>query len=125
MDGAAAFAAALFLKGETMESVVQRFLRYVSFETTSDEESEVCPSTSGQKVLAEAIVDEMLRMGIRDARMDENGYVYGSVPGDADLPVIGLIAHMDTSSDASGKDIKAKIVEYHGGDVCLNLEKDI
>ena len=125
MDGAAAFAAALFLKGETMESVVQRFLRYVSFETTSDEESEVCPSTSGQKVLAEAIVDEMLRMGIRDARMDENGYVYGSVPGDADLPVIGLIAHMDTSSDASGKDIKAKIVEYHGGDVCLNPEKDI
>ena len=113
------------MKGETMESVVQRFLRYVSFETTSDEESEVCPSTSGQKVLAEAIVDEMLRMGIRDARMDENGYVYGSVPGDADLPVIGLIAHMDTSSDASGKDIKAKIVEYHGGDVCLNLEKDI
>ena len=51
MDGSAAFAAALFLKGETMESVVQRFLRYVSFETTSDEESEVCPSTSGQKVL--------------------------------------------------------------------------
>ena len=64
-------------------------------------------------------------MGIADAHMDENGYVYGTVPGDPSLPTIGLIAHMDTSPDASGCDVKAKIVPYDGGDVCLNEEKGI
>ena len=63
-----------------MEPVEKRFLRYVSYETTSDEFSETCPSTANQKVLAAAIVEEMLSMGIQDARMDENGYVYGTVP---------------------------------------------
>lgn len=108
-----------------MESVTERFLRYVSFETTSDEASETCPSTAGQKTLGAAIVEEMLKMGISDAHMGENGYVYGTVPGDPKLPTIGLIAHMDTAPDASGKDIKAKIVEYRGGDICLNPEQDI
>ena len=108
-----------------MESVVQRFLRYVSFETTSDEFSETCPSTPNQKLLGKAIVEEMLSMGIEDAHMDENGYVYGTVPGDKDLPTIGLIAHMDTAPDASGKDTKARIVKYEGGDILLNAEKGI
>ena len=108
-----------------MTSVVDRFLKYVSFDTQSDETSETCPSTAKQKLLGAALVEEMLAMGITDARMDENGYVYGTVPGDPTLPTIGLIAHMDTSPDASGKDVKAKIVEYNGGDVCLNEEKDI
>ena len=108
-----------------MASVTERFLKYVSFETTSDEFSDTCPSTEGQKVLGAAIVEEMLALGITDARMDEHGYVYGTVPGDPSLPVIGLIAHMDTAPDASGKDVKARIVEYKGGDVCLNEEKDI
>ena len=108
-----------------MASVTERFLKYVGFETTSDEFSETCPSTQGQRVLGAALVEEMLAMGIADARMDENGYVYGTVPGDPNLPVIGLIAHMDTAPDASGKDIKAKIVEYTGADICLNDEKGI
>ena len=108
-----------------MESVVERFLRYVSFETTSDEFSETCPSTPNQKLLGKAIVEEMRSMGIEDAHMDENGYVYGTVPGDKDLPTIGLIAHMDTAPDASGKDIKARIVKYEGGDILLNEEKGI
>ena len=108
-----------------MTSVIQRFLRYVSFDTKSNEFSETCPSTPNQKVLGAAIVAEMKEMGITDARMDENGYVYGTVPGDPALPTIGLIAHMDTSPDASGADIKAKIVEYSGGDICLNEEKGI
>ena len=108
-----------------MEPVEKRFLRYVSYETTSDESSETCPSTANQKVLGAAIVEEMLSMGIQDARMDENGYVYGTVPGDPSLPTVGLIAHMDTAPDASGADIQARIVEYTGGDILLNGEKGI
>ena len=108
-----------------MASVTERFLKYVSYETTSDEFSESCPSTQGQSVLGAALVEEMLSMGILDAHMDENGYVYGTVPGDPNLPVIGLIAHMDTAPDAFGKDIKARIVQYTGEDICLNKEKGI
>ena len=108
-----------------MTSVVDRFLKYVSFDTQSDETSETCPSTAKQKLLGAALVEEMLAMGIADAKMDENGYVYATVHGDPSLPTIGLVAHMDTSPDASGCDVKAKIVPYNGGDVCLNAEKDI
>ena len=108
-----------------MTTVTERFLKYVSFDTMSDEFSETCPSSEKQKRLGAALVEEMKDMGIQDARMDENGYVYGTVPGDPKLPTIGLIAHMDTSPDASGADIKARIVEYTGGDVLLNKEKGI
>lgn len=108
-----------------MTSVIDRFLKYVSFDTMSDESSETCPSSAKQKILGAALVEEMKEMGIADAHMDEHGYVYGTVPGDPALPTIGLIAHMDTSPDASGADIKARIVEYCGGDICLNEEKGI
>ena len=108
-----------------MLSVKDRFLKYVSFDTMSDETSETCPSTAKQKLLGAYLVEEMLSMGISDARMDEDGYVYGTVPGDPQLPTIGLIAHMDTSPDASGADIKAKVVEYTGEDICLNEELEI
>ena len=108
-----------------MATVIERFLKYVSFDTKSDENSETCPSTLGQKLLGAALVEEMLEMGITDARMDENGYVYGTIPGNPNLPTIGLIAHMDTSPDASGTDVKARIVEYTGEDILLNAEKDI
>ena len=108
-----------------MTNVSERFLRYVGYHTTSDEFSEACPSTDKQKVLGAALVEEMLAMGIADAHMDKNGYVYGTVPGDPNLPTIGLIAHMDTSPDASGENIKAKIVEYNGGDILLNAEQGI
>lgn len=108
-----------------MSNVCERFLRYVSFDTMSDEFSETCPSTDKQKVLGAALVEEMKSMGIHDACMDADGYVYGTVPGDPSKPVIGLVAHMDTSPDASGADVKARVVEYTGEDVCLNPEKDI
>ena len=108
-----------------MTKVTERFLKYVTFDTQSDEFSETCPSTDKQRVFGAALVEEMLAMGISDAHMDENGYVYGTVPGDPRLPTIGLIAHMDTSPDASGAGVKAKVVEYNGGDVCLNPEKEI
>ncbi len=108
-----------------MECVKDRFLRYVGFDTQSDEASETCPSTQKQRLLGAALVEEMQQIGILDAYMDEYGYVYGTVPGDPELPTIGLIAHMDTSPDASGKDVKAKVVAYAGGDILLNPEKNI
>ena len=108
-----------------MTSVLDRFLKYVTFDTQSDEYSETCPSTDKQKLLGAYLVEEMKAMGIADARMDDNGYVYGTVPGDPNLPTIGLIAHMDTSPDASDKDVKAQVVAYDGGDVCLNEQLGI
>ena len=108
-----------------MTSVIERFLKYVSFDTQSDEFSETCPSTDKQKVLGTALVEEMKAMGIADARMDEHGYVYGTVPGDPSLPTIGLIAHMDTSPDASGANVKARVVEYDGTDILLGEESGL
>ena len=106
-------------------TVSERFLNYVYYETTSDEASETCPSTPGQRVLGAALVEEMKALGIADAHMDADGYVYGTVPGAENAPVIGLIAHMDTAPDCSGKDIKTRIVEFTGADVVLNEEKNI
>ena len=103
----------------------ERLLHYVSFDTQSNEDSETCPSTAKQKLLGAALVEEMHAMGISDAYMDENGYVYGTVPGEKNAPVIGLIAHMDTSPDCSGADIQARTVKYEGGDLLLNAEKGI
>ena len=97
-----------------MKSVQERFLRYVSFDTKSDEASATCPSTAKQKLLGAAIVEEMKAIGIADAYMDEHGYVYGTVPGDPTLPTIGLIAHMDTSPDNSGANVQAKVIAYAG-----------
>ncbi len=108
-----------------MTSVSERFLRYARIHTTPDEFSETCPSTDRQKVLGAALVEEMLAMGIADAYMDENGYVYGTVPGDPSLPTIGLIAHMDTAPDACGENVQPRVVEYNGGDICLNKELNL
>ena len=110
---------------DDMTTVVERFLKYVSFDTQSDEFSETCPSTDKQKTLGAALVEEMKAMGIEDARMDEHGYVYGTVPGDPSLPTIGLIAHMDTSPDASGANVKARVVEYNGTDILLGEESGL
>lgn len=108
----------------------ERLLKYVSFDTTSNDATpeSVCPSTENQKVLAQALVEEMKNLGLNDAHMDEYGYVYGTLPAncDTEVPVIGLIAHMDTSSSASGANIKPQIVShYDGGDILLNKEKNI
>ena len=108
-----------------MESVQERFLRYVKFDTQSDEFSPTCPSTAGQRTFGAALVAEMLAMGIADAHMDEDGYIYGTVPGDPRLPTIGLIAHMDTSPETSGANVQARVVAYEGGDILLNEEKGI
>ena len=108
-----------------MITASERFLHYVAFDTMSDEFSETCPSTEKQKAFGAYLVEEMKEIGIRDAFMDEHGYVYGTVPGDPNLPTIGLIAHMDTSPDTTGENVKAQTVLYEGGDICLNREKEI
>ena len=104
-----------------MSSVKERFLRYVQVETTSCEANECCPSTPGQKVLGEMLAEEMRRMGIRDAFMDGNGYVYGSIPakGAPGAPAIGLIAHMDTSDAVEGATVPQVIPDYDGGPIRL------
>lgn len=110
-------------------NVTERFLKYVSFHTTSDQASTTTPSTENQKVLAAELVKEMKEMGIADAEMDQYGYVYGTIEatkGCEDKPYIGLISHMDTSDAISGKDVKARIVKnYDGKDIVLNEEKNI
>jgi len=106
--------------------ITERFLKLVAYDTQSDEGSQSCPSTPAQRLLGEELVRQMLELGIADAHMDEDGYVYGTVPATGEGPVIGLIAHMDTAPDASGAEIKARITgAYDGGDICLNEEKGI
>lgn len=107
-------------------TVYERFLKYVSYPTTSDENNENCPSTEGQRVLANELCKELLEIGIADARVDEHGYVYASIPANCEgMPSIGFIAHMDTASDAPGENIKAKMINYEGGDILLNEEEGI
>lgn len=105
-----------------MEKVEKKFLRYVAVETTSCEDSSTHPSSPKEKNLSALLVDELHQMGISDASMDENGYVMASIPSNVEAPVpaIGFIAHVDTSPDAPGKDIKPQIIEnYDGGDIIL------
>lgn len=99
----------------------ERFLKYVSIDTTGDENNASCPSTPNQKVLGQILVDEMRTMGVTNSRMDEHGYVYGFIPakGDTKKPAIGFIAHMDTSGAVPGGPIKHQIVNYQGGDITL------
>ena len=102
----------------------ERFLKYVSYDTQSSEESETFPSTDKQKVLLEALRDEMKDLGMTEVAMDRYGYVMGTIPatpGCENAPVIGFIAHVDTSPDMSGKDVHPRVIEeYDGGDIVLN-----
>ena len=101
-----------------------RFLKYVSFDTQSSEESESFPSTDKQLVLLNYLADEMRALGLQDVVVDKYGYTMGTIPaseGCETAPVIGFIAHVDTSPDMSGKDVKPHIIdEYDGGDIMLN-----
>jgi len=104
-------------------NVVERFLKYVSFDTQSSEESGTCPSTEKQKALGAFLAAELSQLGLQNAHMDEHGYVYAwlpATPGCEGVPCLGLIAHMDTSPSAPGHDISPKIHHYLGGDIELN-----
>ena len=110
-----------------MEKLLDKFLRYVSVDTMSDPESETQPSSERQFNLLKMLRDELEAMGIK-AELDEFGYVMATIPSNIEneVPAIGFIAHVDTSPDASGKDVKPQIIEnYQGGDIMLNAEKDI
>lgn len=101
-------------------SVLDRFLRYVSYDTQSDPYSSAHPSTAKQKVLGEVLAAELAQIGLQNAHMDDFGYVYAhlpATPGCEGVPCIGLIAHMDTASGASGANVKPQIVRYEGGDI--------
>ena len=103
--------------------IIERFLKYVSFETTSDETSQSCPSSPKELELGRFLAEEMKAIGLENARLDENGYAYGwlpATPGCEGEPTIGLIAHMDTSDGASGANIKPRTLHYEGGDIVLN-----
>lgn len=109
-----------------METVQERFLRYARINTTSDENSETSPSTMCQFDLARLLKEELEALGVQNVRMSEHCYVYGEIPANCDgLPVIGLIAHMDTVDAVPGRDFNPRLVEYQGGDICLNQEKNI
>ena len=113
------------------ERVTQRFLKYVAVDTQSDEASDTFPSTEKQKVLAKMLVEELRRMGVPQVEIDEQyGYVYAKIlsnrPDGEKVPVLGFIAHMDTSPEVSGADVKPQIIrQYDGKDIVLNKDKNI
>ena len=108
-------------------NITERFLKYVSFCTTSDEETNMTPSTPGQMEFAKYRAAELKEIGMQEVTLDENGYVMATLPANVEgKPTIGFIAHMDTAPDASGKNVKARIVEnYDGQNIVLNTEKNI
>lgn len=108
--------------------LIERFLSYVKVETTSDETTEVTPSTPGQMTFAKQLRDELEQIGLADVVLDDNGYVYATLPANTDkeVPTIGFIAHMDTAPDASGKNVNPRIVKnYDGKDIVLNEKENI
>lgn len=111
-----------------MTNIVDRFLKYVSFDTQSDDSTGTTPSTEKQFRLAEYLVEELKSIGMAEVEMDELGYVYATLPANTDkaIPTIGFIAHMDTSPDASGENVRPRIVKnYDGKDIVLDTEAGI
>lgn len=110
-------------------TVVDRFLDYVKFDTQSDELTNLTPSTPGQMIFAQHLEQILQSMGLKDISLDENGYLMATLPGNSpkkDLPVVGFIAHLDTSPDMSGRHVNPRIVKnYGGGDITLNAENNI
>lgn len=108
-------------------SITDRFLKYVSFCTTSDEETNMTPSTPGQMMFAKYLKDELTALGMQEVELDDNGYIMATLPANVEgKPTIGFIAHMDTAPDASGKNIHPRIVsQYDGKDIVLNEKENI
>lgn len=108
--------------------MIERFLRYVRFETTSAEDAATTPSTPGQMVFARVLEEELRSMGLEDISLDVNGYLFATLPANTtrQVPTIGFIAHMDTSPDMSGANVNPRIVNnYQGGDILLDSKEDI
>ena len=109
------------------EKVVQRFLKYVTFDTTANPNNSNCPSSEGQKVFANYLVEELKSLGLEDAHVDENSYVMATLRGNTEgVETIGFISHLDTAPDITGKNVKPKIIKnYDGKDIVLNEELNI
>lgn len=107
-------------------NIVERFLKYVSFDTQSDENSGVTPSTPKQMVFARYLKEELEGLGLEEIELDENGYLYATLPANTDkeVPVIGFIAHMDTSPDMSGENVTPRIVHRYNGDNIMLCEEE-
>ena len=111
-----------------MTDVVEKFLRYVAIDTQSEENSQTCPSTKKQLTLAKILIMELEELGLEKVTLNEKGYVMATFPGNSNknVPVVGFIAHMDTSPDMTGANVKAQIIDnYNGGDILLNSKKKI
>ena len=107
-------------------SISERFLKYVSYPTMSDESSDTVPTTAKQLELSRYIADELVSIGLSDVELDDKGYLYATLPANCDeKTVIGLVAHVDTSDACADAPIKTKTVKYEGGNICLNEEKGI
>ena len=108
-------------------TVTDRFLKYVKFDTKSDENSGVTPSTSGQMVFAKYLKEELEGLGLTEITLDDNAYLMATLPANTNekIPTIGFIAHLDTSPDMSGTNVNPQIVDYKGGDIVLNAEQSI
>ena len=109
------------------ENVVQRFLKYVTFDTTANPNNSNCPSSEGQRVFANYLVEELKSLGLEDAHVDENSYVMATLKGNTEgVETIGFISHLDTAPDVTGKNVKPKIIKnYDGKDIVLNEELNI
>lgn len=107
--------------------VLNRFLKYVTFDTQSSETTGTTPSTPGQRVFAEALVEELKAIGLEEISLDEKCYLMATLPANTtrDIPTIGFIAHLDTSPDMSGKDVRPRVIQYTGGNIVLNEQEDI
>lgn len=113
---------------EFTDKMLQRFLKYVTFDTESVDENATVPTSEGQFVFARYLENELREMGLTEITLDEKGYLYATLPAncDEDIPVVGFIAHLDTSPDMSGKDVKPRVVQsYAGGDIILCADDDI
>lgn len=109
-------------------ALVERFLKYVSFDTQSSEEARITPSTPGQMVFAKYLKSELESLGLEEITLDEHGYLFATLPANTDkeIPTIGFIAHMDTSPDMSGKDVTPRIVEnYNGSEIVFDAEERV
>ena len=109
------------------DNMLQRFLKYVTFDTESCDDATVVPTTEGQFVFARFLEQELKAMGLSEVVLDDKGYLYATLPANTDkeLPVVGFIAHLDTSPDMSGKDVKPRMVNYTGGNIVLSAKDDV
>lgn len=110
------------------EDIIKRFTTYVKMDTQSNEDSETTPSTPGQLELANLLVNELNEIGMQEVTIDENGYVFATLPSNTDkeVPTLGFLAHLDTATDFTGKHVNPQLIEnFDGNDIILNSERNV